>query len=55
MPLRGSFVLLLAMCFVYVFSTLALSIGVGFMISAAASYIMSKRLGLIDARTGEES
>jgi hypothetical protein len=40
---------------VSVFSTLALSIGVGFMISAAASYIMSKRLGLLDARTGEES
>ena len=35
---------------VLMFSTLALSIGVGFMISAAASYIMSKRLGLLGER-----
>jgi hypothetical protein len=35
---------------IFVFSTLALSVGVGFMISAAASYIMSKRLGLLGDR-----
>jgi hypothetical protein len=39
---------------VFVFSTLALSIGVGFMISAAASFFMSKRLGLLGQREPEE-
>ena len=36
------------------FSTLGISIGVGFMISAAASYIMSKRLGLLGDRVEPE-
>jgi hypothetical protein len=35
---------------IYMFSTLALSIGVGFIVSAAASYLMSKRLGLLGDR-----
>jgi len=39
---------------VLMFSTLAISIGVGFMISAAASYIMSKRLGLLGDRAETE-
>jgi hypothetical protein len=39
---------------VFMFSTLALSIGVGFMISAAASYMMSKRLGLLGDRVETE-
>jgi hypothetical protein len=39
---------------IYMFSGLALSIGVGFMISAAASYIMSKRLGLLGDRAEAE-
>ena len=40
---------------ILMFSTLALSIGVGFMVSAAASYFMSKRLGLLGQREPEES
>jgi len=39
---------------VLMFSTLGISIGVGFMISAAASYIMSKRLGLLGDRVEPE-
>ena len=39
---------------VLMFSTLGISIGVGFMISAAASYIMSKRLGLLGDRVESE-
>jgi hypothetical protein len=35
---------------VFLFSALALSVGLGFIVSAAASYIMSKRLGLLGDR-----
>ena len=38
----------------FMFSTLALSVGVGFMVSAAASYVMSKRLGLLGDRVETE-
>lgn len=39
---------------IFMFSTLALSIGLGFMVSAAASYLMSKRLGLLGDRVESE-
>jgi hypothetical protein len=39
---------------VFVFSVVALSVGIGFIASAAASYIMSKRLGLLGQSTVSE-
>lgn len=39
---------------VFVFSVVALSVGIGFIASAAASYIMSKRLGLLGQPTVSE-
>lgn len=39
---------------IFMFSTLALSVGLGFIVSAAVSYMMSKRLGLLGDRVESE-
>jgi hypothetical protein len=39
---------------IFMFSTLALSVGLGFMVSASISYLMSKRLGLLGDRVENE-